>query len=161
MSVPTVPISDPRCVHQTLAAIEWISRHCGEVRHLQVEAEPRPESLRAAIRGKHAILYKGKLYDAFLSEAVRQLAAQRPNEPLNGDLIGVAEIISTKPKTTKRARPKGDVDNLVKGVLDALTQSRCIVDDDNLMSLVIGKRWALPEEKAGVRICIGRLDPPE
>jgi len=118
-------------------------------------AEPRPESLRAAVRGGRAYVYKGKLYNEFLQSCIEQVSKQRPAKALSGDIFGVVEIICTKPRSTKRIRPNGDVDNLVKGVQDALTQAKVYEDDDSIVSLSAHKRWAGEGETAGVKVTLG------
>ena len=51
---------------------------------------------------------------------------------------------------------KPDLDNLAKLVLDVITRlQRCWVDDDQVVRLVVEKRWALVGESAG---CVLRVE---
>jgi len=124
---------------------------------LDIAAEPRPESLRAGVRGGRAYVYKGKLYAEFLQAALVQVAEQKPEVPLSGDLVCLMEVICTKPRNTKRSRPNGDADNFAKGVMDAMTQGGIYDDDDSLVSITVVKRWAEEGENAGVKVALGKL----
>lgn len=54
---------------------------------------------------------------------------------------------------------KPDLDNLAKLVLDVITRlQRCWVDDDQVVRLVVEKRWALVGESAG---CVLRVATSE
>ena len=139
-------------------ALSWLEKVAvGGLSRFRVDAEPHPESLRIGTRGKRGFVYPGKLYAGFLHECVKQLAEQRPEVPLDGDLVAIVEVVITKPKKTVRLRPGGDVDNLFKGPGDALTQAGIWKDDDNVVSTVVHKRWASDGEVAGVTITIGRI----
>ncbi|WP_233582140.1 MULTISPECIES: RusA family crossover junction endodeoxyribonuclease [unclassified Asaia] len=154
----TTTISETRQAGIIQQAFDWIAENTSQTHTVTIEAEPRPESLRAAVRGGRAYVYKGKLYGEFLQACIEQVSKQRPETPLKGDLYGLMEVIVTKPKATKRRRPGGDVDNLVKGVQDALTQAKVYEDDDNLVSISAHKRWARSGEPAGVRVILGVLN---
>ena len=139
-------------------AREWLEKVAsGGLFHFRVDADPHPESLRVGARGKHGYVYPGKLYAEFLHECVKQLAVQRPIQPLDGDLVALVEVIVRRPEKTKKARPSGDFDNLAKGPSDALTQAGIWADDDNVVSAIIHKRWASAGEPPGVFIVVGRL----
>jgi Holliday junction resolvase RusA-like endonuclease len=121
---------------------------------LRVDAEPRPESLRI---GRNRV-YPGKLYAAFQQECVRQLAGPKTTGlNLQGPLVVAMEFVCTRPKTTKREWPVGDVDNFLKGPMDALTKIEAWGDDDQVQVAYPTKRYARADETAGVNIVIGRL----
>jgi Holliday junction resolvase RusA-like endonuclease len=105
------------------AFVKWMWERCGVPIHLRVNAEPAPESLRI---GRNRV-FPGKLYAAFQQQCIEQLAAnawgdQLPRPPIEGPLIVAMEFVCTRPKTSKREWPRGDVDNLLKGPMDALTK---------------------------------------
>ena len=55
---------------------------------------------------------------------------------------------------------KPDLDNLAKLVLDVITRlQRCWVDDDQVVRLVVEKRWALVGESAGCVLRIATAGP--
>ena len=121
---------------------------------LRVSAEPRPESLRV----HQSRVYRGKLYAAFHDACIKQLSEQRSGlELIDGPLMVAVECVCTRPKTTKRSWPVGDVDNYLKGPLDALTRVGAWHDDDQVQIAYPTKRYAKPGEEPGVNIVIGRL----
>jgi len=130
----------------------------GVASHVQatfrVDAEPAPESLRI---GRNRV-FPGKLYAQFQQECVKQLAAVWPADaPLEGPLLVAMEFVCTRPKTSKREWPRGDVDNFLKGPMDALTKIGAWHDDDQVQVAYPTKRYARDGEAAGVNIVIGRL----
>lgn len=136
-------------------ALGWLAGVSKEApSRFRIDADPHPESLRVARTGR---VYKGKLYAEFLQQCVKQLAVQRPAQPLEGDLIAIVEVVVTRPAKTVKVRPSGDFDNLAKGPSDALTQAGIWADDDNVVSAVVHKRWAAPGELAGVNITVGSI----
>ncbi len=58
-----------------------------------------------------------------------------------GNLGVTLDLVAIKPKTTKRANPRGDIDNYIKAVLDALTKKGYWIDDDQITELRAIKRW--------------------
>ena len=55
---------------------------------------------------------------------------------------------------------KPDLDNLAKLVLDVITRlQRCWVDDDQVVRLVVEKRWALVGESAGCVLRVATSGP--
>lgn len=67
------------------------------------------------------------------------------DETLEGNLLVSLDLVCHKPKTTKRSNPRGDIDNYVKAVLDALTKKGYWVDDDQITVIHAAKRW--PDDK--------------
>jgi len=134
--------------------VNWMEGRCGPLLHLRVDAEPAPESLRI---GRNRV-FPGKLYAAFQAQCVKQLAGPRTKEAFpEGELLIALEFVCTRPKTSKREWPRGDIDNLAKGPLDALTKVGAWGDDDQITVAYPTKRYARPGEVAGVNIVIGRL----
>lgn len=102
--------------------------------------------------------YYAKSYQAYMKDCLQQFSQQAPKEPLQGQLGATVEVIVTKPKTTKLAAPRGDVDNYSKACLDAATKARVWGDDTQLVCVGITKRWAEPGEEAGVVLHVSPLD---
>lgn len=97
-------------------------------------------------------VYYGKNYEQFKSASLNE-AVKFSGVPTDKPVVIMLEFICEKPKTGKLAYPKADVDNLAKGPLDALTQSKKFWGDDNqVIGLTVFKRYAEPGEEPGVKI---------
>lgn len=111
--------------------------------------------------GRFPYSYLHPTYRAWKDEAVK-LLAEIPRDPewfADGPLEVSLEVIIAKPKTTKRAFPRGDRDNYEKGIFDAITQAGgWWSDDDQIVSGPFRKRWAAPGEPEGYLITI-KEDP--
>lgn len=75
---------------------------------------------------------------------------------LHGSLCCVVEIICQRPKTTKLSHPRGDVDNFVKGALDAATKAGVWGDDTQVIALGVTKRWTEGDEAPGIIFTTGK-----
>jgi Holliday junction resolvase RusA-like endonuclease len=96
--------------------------------------------------------YYGKTYEKFRKEAKNQLFDHN-GEKIEGPINALIEVVVTKPKTTKREYPRGDVDNFAKGPLDSLTSHANVwEDDDQIIGLAVFKRFAEPGEPAAVHV---------
>lgn len=85
--------------------------------------------------------------------------------PLEGNLQATIEFACHRPKTTKRLNPRGDLDNYIKAILDAVVgqsatkKVKCklkkyINDDDQFTSIYAHKRWVHGDEEPYTRIVI-------
>lgn len=59
---------------------------------------------------------------------------------------------SSYPKSVVHAAKKPDLDNLVKGVLDALVSARVIEDDNCITDMQVMKRYASEDHPPGVEV---------
>lgn len=98
----------------------------------------------------YAATYKN--YMAALDDAIP--AATITHE---GKLIVDVEFVCKKPKTTKRITPLGDIDNYLKAIFDALTKKGYWTDDDIVVRVVAGKRFAVEDEEPHTYIDIEHL----
>jgi Holliday junction resolvase RusA-like endonuclease len=140
---------------------------------LPIKPEPasRPRMSRYGV-------YYSKAYTDWRNEARKHIA--KVATAYTGALIVVVEVCVLKPKYSKKKWPKGDVDNYVKGPLDAITETNEIlkemlpdpknpekdklqtvgkipnvwVDDDQIVGLWVTKRFTLLEEEVGMVISI-------
>lgn len=63
------------------------------------------------------------------------------DKPVKVDL----ELYVTRPKTTKLAGPKADIDNFIKAIFDVMNK-RLWTDDSIVQSVYATKQWATPGE---------------
>jgi len=123
---------------------------------LPIDPMPAPRP-RCVARGGFASTYNPKEYTVWKDRAA-QLVRDALAQPL-GDRLGDFKLTllvqAERPKTSKLSRPKPDVDNYAKGVLDAITDAERLWEDDyQVATLTVGKRWAPAGEAPGVHIKI-------
>lgn len=87
--------------------------------------------------------YSDPNYRRWMNEAIDRIRDQWPWEGKFTGPVSVYVVHAVeRPKNTKLEFPAPDVDNYAKAVLDALTQSRVVWDDDTqVVSLVTRKTW--------------------
>lgn len=71
-----------------------------------------------------------------------------------GPLVTLVEHVVPRPKTRKKAYPRGDVDNYAKATLDALTHAELWDDDDQVEVLVATKRYAAEDEEPHAHVVV-------
>jgi Holliday junction resolvase RusA-like endonuclease len=113
---------------------------------------------RCGCHGKFPTVYNEPAYKAWKDEAIRQIRELEPpfpDTPFEGDVWVAVEVIVAKPKSTKKARPRGDRDNFEKGVFDAITQAGgWWKDDDQIVEGPFLKRWSADGEPEGYKITV-------
>nr|WP_294850075.1 RusA family crossover junction endodeoxyribonuclease [uncultured Sphingomonas sp.] len=125
---------------------------------------PRPRARVIAMPGRRPIasMYSPKEYATWQKEAayhldviVPELRKRGLEGPHQGSIEVTIDVQLKRPKTTKLAAPKPDVDNYAKGVLDSITKDGSFWGDDTqVTSLHVTKRWA---ETSGYAITIRNL----
>lgn len=128
---------------------------------LFVACTPAPPDRQVSRTGH---IFWGKAYALVAAELQRGFAlALPPEEPVKATTFVVAtEAVFPRPKKTILPAPRGDVDNLSKSPLDAITKTqRLWVDDTQVGHLFTSKRWAEEGEEAGVHLYINVLTNPE
>jgi Holliday junction resolvase RusA-like endonuclease len=100
-----------------------------------IDPKPTPR-IRVARNGGR---FYPKEYQEYKQELER-LTELLQVTPTGDDYRLSMKFFFAKPKKTKKVRPKGDLDNLAKGVLDALT-GHVFIDDDQVTSITLEKEW--------------------
>lgn len=104
--------------------------------------------------GKFGTYYDAK-YKAWLAMAPMVIRHRtRGVEPFTGPVSVAIDVVCSRPKTTKLAAPKPDVDNYSKGVLDAITHAGLWTDDSLVVDMRVRKAWARKGEEGFVRVRI-------
>lgn len=116
---------------------------------LRVELAPVPAS-RPRV-SKWGTYYTGT-YKRWIKDA--EVAIPEAEVTHQGNLSVTLDLVAVRPPTTKRDNPRGDIDNYIKAVLDALTKKHYWNDDDQIVHLYAHKRWPLPNEEAHFTVSI-------
>lgn len=105
-------------------------------------------------RGKFAHAYYPASYKKWRAEFLEKLPEEGGTTGFTVPVHVFVTFVCTKPRTTKLLTPKGDIDNYIKSVLDALTDA-AVWDDDKLVETIHAtKRFAEPGESAGIQLSI-------
>lgn len=114
---------------------------------------------RVSFKGGHA--YFAGPYAKFRT-AMKELVPQvigDDHSPYEGDVIVTVEFIATRPKTTKLAAPRGDIDNYLKAIFDALNEWAW-VDDKQVVICHARKSWSSSHEEEGyIKISVKEVEP--
>lgn len=105
---------------------------------------PRPRVTRTGV----AFMPKDyQVYSADLQTRLFEAASGAAWEALPGPLVVRVVVTHQSPLKTVLAAPRGDVDNLAKGVLDAATKTKRFWNDDSqIVDLFVAKRWGPADE---------------
>lgn len=117
---------------------------------------PRARAFRAPNGKPIASIYNPSEYKQWLADAEEQLINQIDTEipyPLVGDLEVTIVVTVQRPKTSKLLRPKPDVDNYAKAVLDAITKAGIWEDDSQVGALHVHKQWG-GEDSIAIEITV-------
>lgn len=98
----------------------------------------------------------GTYYTGTYKQWIKDAEATIPEADVTfeGNLSVTLDLVAARPKTTKRDNPRGDIDNYIKAVLDALTKKGYWNDDDQIVHLYAHKRWPTPGEEPHFRVRI-------
>jgi len=134
---------------------------------ITVPGEPVPQS-RPRVTRNGGVYYHRRivLYRNSVAQAARAAAVPLRNGPLSLSI----EFVFIRPKNhrlksgalSKNATPRptrSDVDNLAKGIFDAL-EGYAFQNDAQVCELFVRKRWAEQNESAFTHIVICEIEPP-
>jgi len=132
----------------------------GSLLTCRVATAPSPTSRpRFARIGNFVRTYFAENYQTYVADCQRAFAVHADSYPIGGHpLVCRVDVIGERPKTTKLSSPRGDVDNYVKGALDAATKAGLWSDDGRIETLIVTKRWAKPGEEPGVLLTVGEMN---
>lgn len=113
---------------------------------------PRPRVTR------HGVAYMPKPYALYAADLQRRLAEEAAGHtPLCGPLVVRVQVVKARPKSTILPAPRGDVDNLAKGVLDACTKTARFWEDDvQIVDLFVSKAWG---DADSIVVTLNTLEP--
>lgn len=114
---------------------------------------------RCACRGRYPTVYNDRKYKEWRAQAVPKLIEIASTEDFRAVRESPVEIeteaIAARPKTTKLVAPKWDIDNVEKGLWDAITKSKgWWKDDKQIVHNRTTKRWAEEGETPGYLVTI-------
>ena len=143
-------------VPATSRLLEQFSKWGGKQRKMELVIPLNPVPASRPRVGRWGVHYL-KTYATWKKQAVLFLPDE--DEPMfTGPLAVLTEFIVKKPKTTKRAFPRGDTDNYEKAAWDAVTQCGAVwTDDDLILTNLSHKRFANEGEEPNTRLLIIEL----
>lgn len=120
-----------------------------------LDADPMPSPRpRVRVIGKFASVYMPKNYKDHTEALVEQLRLI-PRTACDGPLALDVVYWCRKPRTSKLAYPKPDVDNYEKTLLDAITKAGNIwLDDSQVVAVTHRKAWAPEDGHVGYSVSI-------
>jgi len=92
--------------------------------------------------------YYGKRHTQYVKDSAVFFKGIRSRLPIaeesffNDPVAVELKLFVTRPKTTKRLFPVGDVDNYAKIILDELVKYKILYDDDLILKLKVTKQFA-------------------
>ncbi len=126
--------------------------------------EPAPQGSKKSV-GKGRMIESSKYLKPWRKKVIKAaaevLAEQCEGVPFDGSLSVKLFFRMHRGKSVRRPLPcvAPDLDKLVRGVLDGLTQGGLIADDSRVVSLTAVKHYATPESGQGVSITITKVIP--
>ena len=125
--------SQPEPIVPVHCSVTYDGHHC----LIGLELNPAPASRPRVTRWG---TYYLPTYQRWMDTAIASLPAAEA--PLLGALRLEATFGVRKPKSSKLSRPKGDIDNYLKGIMDVLTKQGYWRDDSDVTVVHAAKAFA-------------------
>ena len=136
--------------------VPYKTKRVGKPTKIFIPTKPQPAS---RVRVSRYGSYHLKSYADFLRECSFFLKTlKKLNPPKEGMFEVELDIICKKPKKPVNEYPRGDIDNYVKGYLDAITKAGLFWEDDiQVIKLVATKRYQETGEDYGAKLRVTEL----
>lgn len=85
-----------------------------------------------------------------------ECSASFPTVPLDEILLAVVHIGVRSPKSPSKSIPRGDVDNYLKAIFDAL-QDVGIIHNDNCIAVALASKFYTPDDQEFISAALYRL----
>jgi Holliday junction resolvase RusA-like endonuclease len=119
-------------------------------------SEPKPAA-RPRVTGKGWSYYP-KTYAIHQKDMAAALAAQQLGPKSERHFVLLVDCVCTKPKTGKLSYPRGDTDNYLKSIMDAITKDgRTWGDDRQVVTTIANRRYATEGEDPGYYVTLFEL----
>lgn len=116
---------------------------------LTVYIDPVPASRPRVTR--RGFSYYAKPYATFKRQFEDEVAKVYQGKPISEDVVVEIRVFVQRPKSTKLAMPRPDVDNYAKAVLDGMN-SVVLVDDRQVHRLTVSKFWTSDSPRVEIRV---------
>lgn len=85
-----------------------------------------------------------------------ECSASFPNIPLDEILLAVVHIGVRPPKSPSKAIPRGDIDNYLKSIFDAL-QDAGVIQNDSCIAVALASKFYTPDDQEFISASLYRL----
>ncbi len=126
----------------------------GEWKHAPLRIKINPVSASRPRVFRNGGVGYSKSYTRWRKEFAKLFPDSSVESIGRGPFVVVLEHVFQKPKSTKMAFPRGDLDNLDKGPLDGLQKAGLIKDDNDVTGLMSTKRWTREGEEGHTDVII-------
>jgi len=117
---------------------------------------PRARAIRAKSGKSFVSIYNPADYMKW-KDATAEALGKFAGVPFSNPVKLAVVFSVTRPKTTKLAAPKPDIDNYIKSLLDAMTDASFWDDDTLVHKITAEKTWALPGALGSIHFTVEEI----